>query len=38
VVRVIRSFDPCLACAIHMIAPHSNELKKFVVDPVTGTW
>jgi len=38
VVRVIRSFDPCLACAIHMIDPHSNELKKFVVDPVTGTW
>jgi len=38
VVRVVRSFDPCLACAIHMIEPHSNELKKFVVDPVMGTW
>jgi Ni,Fe-hydrogenase I large subunit len=36
VVRVIRSFDPCLACAIHMIDPRTNELKRFVVDPVTG--
>jgi hydrogenase large subunit len=32
VVRVIRSFDPCLACAIHLIDPHTNELKKFLVE------
>ena len=38
VVRVIRSFDPCLACAIHMIDPQSNEAKKFVVDPTTTAW
>ncbi|MFC1852097.1 nickel-dependent hydrogenase large subunit, partial [candidate division CSSED10-310 bacterium] len=31
VVRVIRSFDPCLACAIHIIDPKTNELKKFLV-------
>lgn len=31
VVRVIRSFDPCLACAIHLIEPKSNCVKKFVV-------
>ncbi|MBN2008740.1 nickel-dependent hydrogenase large subunit [candidate division KSB1 bacterium] len=32
VVRVIRSFDPCLACAIHLIDPQTNEIKKFIVD------
>ncbi len=31
-VRVIRSFDPCLACAIHIIDPQTNELKKFIVE------
>jgi len=30
-VRVVRSFDPCLACAIHVIVPHSNEVKTFRV-------
>jgi Ni,Fe-hydrogenase I large subunit len=32
VVRIIRSFDPCLACAIHLIDPRSNEIKKFIVE------
>ncbi len=32
VVRVIRSFDPCLACAIHIIDPKTNEIKKFLVE------
>ena len=32
VVRVVRSFDPCLACAIHLIDPRSNEIKKFLVE------
>jgi Ni,Fe-hydrogenase I large subunit len=32
VVRVIRSFDPCLACAIHIIDPHTNEIKKFLIE------
>ena len=31
VVRVIRSFDPCLACAIHLIEPRSNRIREFVV-------
>ena len=31
VVRIIRSFDPCLACAIHLIDPQTNEVKKFIV-------
>jgi hydrogenase large subunit len=32
VVRVIRSFDPCLACAIHLIDPRTNEIRKFMVE------
>ena len=32
VVRVIRSFDPCLACAVHLIDPKTNEIKKFLVE------
>jgi len=26
-VRIIRSFDPCLACAIHLIDPETNVIK-----------
>jgi hydrogenase large subunit len=29
IVRVIRSFDPCLACAIHLIDPKTNEVLKY---------
>ncbi len=27
IVRIIRSFDPCLACAVHIIDPHTNDIK-----------
>jgi len=30
--RVIRSFDPCLACAIHIIDPQTNEIHKFLIE------
>ncbi len=30
-VRIVRSFDPCLACAIHVINPKGTEMGKFVV-------
>ncbi len=29
VVRCVRSFDPCLACAIHVIHPEHNGVKEF---------
>lgn len=29
IVRVVRSYDPCLACAIHLINPETNDIKKF---------
>lgn len=32
VVRIIRSFDPCLACAIHIIDPKTNEIRKFLIE------
>ena len=31
IVRVIRSFDPCLACAIHLIDPQTNDIKVYKV-------
>jgi len=31
IVRIIRSFDPCLACAIHLITPKGKDLGKFQV-------
>jgi [NiFe] hydrogenase large subunit len=31
VLRTVHSFDPCLACAIHVIDPHSNEVYKIKV-------
>jgi hydrogenase large subunit len=29
--RIVRSFDPCLACAVHLITPKGNEIGKFRV-------
>ena len=26
IVRIVRSFDPCLACAVHLISPKGNNL------------
>ncbi|MDN5293809.1 MAG: hypothetical protein PWQ91_1406 [Eubacteriales bacterium] len=31
VVRVIRSFDPCISCAVHIIEPNSNNILEFRV-------
>jgi [NiFe] hydrogenase large subunit len=28
ILRVVHSFDPCLACTVHVIDPHSNEVYK----------
>jgi hydrogenase large subunit len=30
-VRIVRSFDPCLACAIHVVTPGGTEMGKFIV-------
>jgi len=31
IVRIVRSFDPCLACAVHMITPRGRSLGRIVV-------
>jgi hydrogenase large subunit len=31
IVRIIRSFDPCLACAVHLVTPKGRELGRFRV-------
>jgi len=36
VVRTIRSFDPCLGCAVHLLSPGADSLREFVMDPITG--
>lgn len=30
-VRIVRSFDPCLACAIHLVRPRGREIGRFRV-------
>ncbi|MGA1867740.1 MAG: nickel-dependent hydrogenase large subunit [bacterium] len=31
IIRTIHSFDPCLACAVHIIDPRHNTLKKYKI-------
>jgi len=31
IVRIIRAFDPCLACAVHLISPKGKDLGQFRV-------
>jgi len=31
IVRIVRSFDPCLACAVHTITPRGRTLGRYVV-------
>ena len=32
IIRVIHSFDPCIACAVHMMDTKGNELSQYKVD------
>ena len=31
ILRVIRSFDPCTACAVHLLTPKKNLIGKYKV-------
>ena len=31
IVRIVRSFDPCLACSIHLISPKGNDLGAYCI-------
>ncbi|MBN2738332.1 MAG: nickel-dependent hydrogenase large subunit [Spirochaetales bacterium] len=33
ILRIIHSFDPCTACAVHVISPKGKELSQFMVHP-----
>ena len=37
IIRVIHSFDPCIACAVHVMDTKGKELGMYRVDPVYGT-
>ncbi len=37
IIRVIHSFDPCIACAVHVMDRKGNDLGTYKVDPVYGT-
>ncbi|XOB63444.1 nickel-dependent hydrogenase large subunit [Campylobacterota bacterium DY0563] len=37
IIRVIHSFDPCIACAVHVMDKKGNNLGVYKVDPVYGT-
>ena len=32
-VRIVRAYDPCLSCAVHVVNPKGQGLGRFVVDP-----
>lgn len=31
IVRIVRSFDPCIACSVHLVTPKGHDLGKFRV-------
>jgi hydrogenase large subunit len=31
IVRIVRSFDPCIACSVHLLSPKGHDLGKFRV-------
>lgn len=34
IVRIVRSFDPCIACAVHVIHPGSNKITRIELNSV----
>jgi quinone-reactive Ni/Fe-hydrogenase large subunit len=36
IIRIIHSFDPCIACAVHVMDTKGNELGSYKVDPLYG--
>ena len=31
IVRIVRSFDPCLACAVHLVSPKGNDIGRYSI-------
>jgi quinone-reactive Ni/Fe-hydrogenase large subunit len=36
IIRIIHSFDPCIACAVHVMDLKGKDLGTYRVDPVYG--
>jgi quinone-reactive Ni/Fe-hydrogenase large subunit len=34
IIRTIHSFDPCIACAVHIVDTNGKELSVYKVDPL----
>ncbi len=37
IIRIIHSFDPCIACAVHVMDTRGNKLSEYKVDPLYGS-
>jgi len=31
IVRIVRSFDPCIACAVHLLNGRGRELRRYII-------
>ena len=36
IIRIIHSYDPCIACAVHVMDTRGNKLSEYKVDPLYG--
>jgi len=36
IIRIIHSYDPCIACAVHVMDTKGNQLSEYKVDPLYG--
>ncbi|MFT7004987.1 MAG: quinone-reactive Ni/Fe-hydrogenase large subunit [Sulfurimonas sp.] len=36
IIRIIHSFDPCIACAVHVMDTKGNKLSEYKLDPIYG--
>ena len=34
IIRTIHSFDPCIACAVHLMDTKGNEISQYKIDPI----
>ena len=37
IVKVVRSFDPCMACATHLYNAQGEKIRVVTTDPYAGT-
>jgi quinone-reactive Ni/Fe-hydrogenase large subunit len=37
IIRIIHSYDPCIACAVHVMDTKGNTLSEYKLDPLYGT-